>query len=140
MRGTPFPAPRSSVASPSWRCLGIAGLLLVLAAAFPLHAEDPALEYRVKSGFLFNFLKFVEWPSNTFATPSATVVVGVMEDDPAATVVLQMLGGKPVTTALSKCASSRPPPMPAPAIWFSSGAHKPGARARFLSNSRGLPC
>lgn len=96
MHGTPIRASRARVAEQARRWYGIAGLVLTLAGAFSIGAAEPALEYRVKSGFLFNFLKFVEWPSNSFGGPSAPVVVGVMEDDAAAPVLRQVLGGKPV--------------------------------------------
>jgi len=40
------------------------------------------LEYQVKAAFLFNFSKFVEWPSDAFMSPGDPVTVCVMGDDP----------------------------------------------------------
>lgn len=50
-----------------WRRI-LCGLALVFAlcgasAAQFTRTPDPQLEYRVKAGFLFNFLKFTEWPA-----------------------------------------------------------------------------
>ncbi|HKH49985.1 MAG TPA: YfiR family protein [Thermoanaerobaculia bacterium] len=39
------------------------------------------LEYQVKAAFLFNFTKFVEWPSDVFTSPGDPVTVCVMGDD-----------------------------------------------------------
>lgn len=38
-------------------------------------------EYQVKAAFIFNFAKFVEWPSDAFGEGGA-LVVGVIGDDP----------------------------------------------------------
>ncbi|MFN0151064.1 MAG: YfiR family protein [bacterium] len=39
-------------------------------------------EYEIKAGFLFNFVKFVEWPGEAFAAGDSTIVVGVLGNDP----------------------------------------------------------
>lgn len=39
-------------------------------------------EYDVKAAFLLNFANFVEWPADTFATPSSPLMVVVVGDDP----------------------------------------------------------
>jgi hypothetical protein len=39
-------------------------------------------EYSVKAAFLYNFAKFVEWPSTAFTDASAPLVIGVLEPDP----------------------------------------------------------
>ncbi|MGI9168538.1 MAG: YfiR family protein [Pyrinomonadaceae bacterium] len=44
-----------------------------------VHAQ--ADEYQVKAAFIFNFAKFVDWPSNAFGDGD-TLVVGVVGDDP----------------------------------------------------------
>jgi hypothetical protein len=50
----------------------------VLSTQVQAQAAD---EYRVKAAFIFNFAKFVEWPSDAFADGGA-LVVGVVGDDP----------------------------------------------------------
>ena len=65
-------------------------VLTVLLAANPLPAVTPwstaaaaALsEYQVKAVFLFNFARFVEWPSTAFPNATAPFVVGVFGHDP----------------------------------------------------------
>jgi hypothetical protein len=39
-------------------------------------------EYLIKAGFIFNFAKFVEWPSNAFAQPDSPIVIGILGTDP----------------------------------------------------------
>src|SRR6188508_357084 len=68
------------------------GLLLALAAACWLagggaaRAQDSELEYKLKAAFLFNFINFVEWPTNTVASTNITILVGCLSEDPAAAV------------------------------------------------------
>lgn len=60
--------------------------VLVLATlwAEPVRAEpaDDALATRVKAAFLFNFVKFTIWPQGKFTSPSAPIVLCVLEPDP----------------------------------------------------------
>jgi uncharacterized protein DUF4154 len=42
----------------------------------------PPDEYQVKAAFLFNFTKFVVWPSNAFSDANAPLVIGVLGHDP----------------------------------------------------------
>ena len=39
-------------------------------------------EQEIKAAWLFNFARFVEWPTNSFATQTAPIVVGVVGKDP----------------------------------------------------------
>jgi hypothetical protein len=76
----------------------LAALLTLFSSFGP--AQDPAasLEYQVKAAFLFNFLKFVEWPP----TPAdAPWVIGILGRDPfegalEKTVRGKMVNGRPV--------------------------------------------
>jgi hypothetical protein len=72
---------------------GIAIALLAPAGAPP--AED--LEYRVKAAFLFNFLKFIEWPSAQSGSPW---VIGVLGHDPFGNVLDSTVRGKVVNGRL----------------------------------------
>jgi len=42
----------------------------------------PPSEYELKAAFLFNFAKFVDWPSNSFANPEAPFLMCVLGPDP----------------------------------------------------------
>jgi hypothetical protein len=44
--------------------------------------EEPFDEYRVKAAFLYNFAKFVQWPSESFESPTAPFAVCVLGRDP----------------------------------------------------------
>jgi hypothetical protein len=59
---------------------------LALLISWPVRISSspalPAAEYQVKAAFLYNFAKFVEWPSNKFAATDSPVVIGVFGRDP----------------------------------------------------------
>jgi hypothetical protein len=75
-------------------------LSLVLGAqlcAIPkIYAQDAATEYQVKAAYLFNFLKFVEWPGDAFADSLAPIVVGVVGDNPFGSSLPEVAVGKTV--------------------------------------------
>lgn len=59
--------------------LALLAVLLVLAAP-PARAEKPpTLEYQVKASYLYNFLRFVEWPPDAFA--AGTMLICVFGED-----------------------------------------------------------
>jgi hypothetical protein len=43
--------------------------------------EAPSLEYKVKAAFLYNFLKFVEWPDDQSADVSIPITIGILGED-----------------------------------------------------------
>ena len=51
-------------------------LFLVLCAAAGLRAQEVSLEYQLKAAYLFNFVKFVEWPPAAAAGPLVICVAG----------------------------------------------------------------
>jgi hypothetical protein len=55
------------------------------------------LEYQVKAAFLFNFLKFVEWPATTNDSPW---VIGVLGHDPFGDILDNTVRGKLVNGRL----------------------------------------
>jgi hypothetical protein len=63
-------------------------LLLVAAIGTELLIRDAcagpeaAEEYTVKAAYLYNFAKFVEWPQQTFATPTAPIILCILGRDP----------------------------------------------------------
>ena len=54
----------------------VAIALAAVAAAGPLHAQVISEEYRVKAAYLYNFLKYVEWPPEAGAGPLTICVAG----------------------------------------------------------------
>ena len=59
-------------------------------------AQDALPEYQVKAAYLFNFLKFVEWPEDAFPDPLAPIVIGISGDDPFGNALAQVIIGKTV--------------------------------------------
>ena len=76
------------------------GLLIVLVGAAGWSAGEPAPaplrspEYAVKSAFLFNFAKFVEWPEGAARAPGTHLRVCVLGDDPFGPVLDETITGK----------------------------------------------
>jgi len=67
------------------------GLRLVLLCLFGVALARPtgqaadtsdSVEYKVKAGYLFNFVKFVEWPATAFTNATAPYVIGILGADP----------------------------------------------------------
>jgi hypothetical protein len=71
-------------------------LLLGVRPSDALAAEtDGLLEYRIKGAYLFNFTRFVNWPSTAFESPSAPIRIGVLHADAAAAAaVMETINGK----------------------------------------------
>jgi hypothetical protein len=53
-------------------------------------------EYQVKAAFLYNFAKFVEWPSLTFKTDKDPMRICVLGQNPFGGALAEMVGGKTV--------------------------------------------
>ena len=53
-------------------------------------------EYLIKAGFIYNFAKFVEWPSATFAQPDSPIVIGVLGTDPFGNVLDRIVEDKKI--------------------------------------------
>jgi hypothetical protein len=61
----------------------LASLLLAAALTVPtVRAAAPPNEYALKSVFLYNFCRFIEWPDSAFAGAADPLVIGVLGDDP----------------------------------------------------------
>jgi hypothetical protein len=61
-------------------------VFLMIALIFTLNLNgfaqnQPATEYQIKAAFLYNFAKFVKWPSPTFAEPDSPIVIGVLGEN-----------------------------------------------------------
>jgi hypothetical protein len=58
-------------------------------------AQSPT-EYQVKAAYLFNFLKFVEWPEDPAAEPHGKWVIGFVGDSPIDAELARIVEGKNV--------------------------------------------
>ena len=56
--------------------------LLILNPVQDLAARPKPTEYDVKAAFLYQFTRFVEWPSSAFADSNSPFVIGILGDDP----------------------------------------------------------
>jgi hypothetical protein len=62
----------------------------------PVLAQEALPEYQIKAAYLYNFLKFVEWPEDAFPDPLAPIVIGISGDDPFGNSLPQVVIGKTV--------------------------------------------
>ena len=69
----------------------LAASLWLFSPFCPAGDVENRLEYQVKAAFLFNFLKFVEWPP---AAADAPWVIGVLGHDPFGEMLDQTVRGK----------------------------------------------
>src|SRR3989442_1967878 len=53
-------------------------------------------EYLIKAGFIYNFAKFVEWPTATFAQPDSPIVIGVLGTDPFGNLIDRIVENKKI--------------------------------------------
>ena len=83
------------------RCAGwlFAVGMLGLACAAPARADESEeltatkLEYQIKAGYLFNFAKFVGWPTNLAGTTNK-LTIGILAERPVYSVLADELNGK----------------------------------------------
>jgi len=84
----------------SLACLVASGFLFLLltamvdAGAGVIAQEMVQSEARLKSAFIFNFAKFVEWPANAFADANSPMVVGLVGKDTLGSALDQVIQGK----------------------------------------------
>ena len=73
----------------------VAATVAAGASSIRVPREQPrADDYRVNAAFLYNFAKFVEWPAQAFATPSAPLTLCVLGVDPFGAVLDDTLRGQ----------------------------------------------
>jgi hypothetical protein len=53
-------------------------------------------EYLIKAGFIYNFAKFVEWPTAAFSQPDSPIVIGVLGTDPFGNVLDRIVEDKKI--------------------------------------------
>lgn len=75
-------------------------------------AADESLEYQVKSAFLLNFTKFVEWPAAAFEAPGSPIAICILGEDPFGSTLDQIVAGEIVNNR--KIAVSRIKRAPTP--------------------------
>ena len=77
------------------RCAAVG--LLCLTRAFAAGADSGVShEYEIKAAFLFNFTRFIEWPSFSFADAASPIVIGVIGTDPFGGALASIVQGRRV--------------------------------------------
>ncbi len=78
--------------------LAVAGFVLVLfIASLAASAELPrASEYELKAAFLFNFIKFTDWPADELAKSDDRFIIGVVGKDPFGAALDKIIEGETV--------------------------------------------
>lgn len=61
---------------------GAGKALLITLMLFNVAAGSPPNEYALKSVFLYNFCRFIDWPDVAFGSPNDPIVIGVLGEDP----------------------------------------------------------
>jgi hypothetical protein len=71
-------------------------LMMVSSTALPAALAGGVGEYQVKAAFLFNFMKFVEWPNRLFTTANGPLIIGVPAVDSLQPTLEKIFQGKTV--------------------------------------------
>jgi hypothetical protein len=79
--------------------IAVLGMTLNLTSTAGAQAGDAdSSEYLIKAGFIYNFAKFVQWPSATFSQPDSPIVIGVLGTDPFGNVLDRIVEDKKIGT------------------------------------------
>src|SRR4030088_962624 len=77
--------------------IAILGMTLNSASTADAQAGDAdSSEYLIKAGFIYNFAKFVEWPTAAFSQPDSPIVIGVLGTDPFGNVLDRIVEDKKI--------------------------------------------
>ena len=57
-------------------------------------AQGQVEEYQVKAAFLYNLAKFVEWPAQSFHSPTSPIVICILGHDPFGPALTDTVEGK----------------------------------------------
>jgi hypothetical protein len=68
--------------------------MVLLGLALPAGAEPNDVEVHVKAAFLYNFVRFVEWPPEVSADPRSPIMIGIVGHDPFGPVLDEIVEGK----------------------------------------------
>jgi len=74
------------------RLLSVLAMLLVLGT--PMGRGAPVSETEVKAAFLFNFAKFVTWPTQAFSSETAPIQLAVFGDEEITSTLKSLLSDK----------------------------------------------
>jgi YfiR/HmsC-like len=67
--------------------------IIIIPGLILAQAQGPT-EYQLKAAFIYNFPKFIEWPSSAGADPKTPIVIGILGKDPFGSEIEAVLSGK----------------------------------------------
>ncbi len=71
------------VLRPPRRAIAILAVATLLAVSTPTEAQSStATERKVKVAYIYNFIRYVQWPKSAFSADDSPFVIGILEDDP----------------------------------------------------------
>ncbi|MEO7299414.1 MAG: YfiR family protein [Verrucomicrobiota bacterium] len=73
-------------------------LLVCLAGAstYSLQAQPAPPEYKIKAAFIYYFVQYVEWPTNTFADEKSPFIIGILGSNPFGSALEETVAGEMV--------------------------------------------
>src|SRR6187431_1867954 len=71
----------------------VAALSLLVSPAGGAARLEPS-EYGLKSVFLYQFCRFMEWPASAFSSPRDPLIIGVFGDDPFGPLLREAVEGE----------------------------------------------
>lgn len=72
-------------------------LILLLLVITTLHGKaEVASPYQLKAAFIYNFLKFIDWPADSLPQENGPFVVGILGRDPFGSTIDNALKGRSV--------------------------------------------
>jgi hypothetical protein len=76
-------------------CAMALALLLLVADVAPMWGQvNASVEYQAKAAFLYNFVKFVEWPPDTFQSEKSPLSLCVFRYDPFGSALDEVIAGQ----------------------------------------------
>jgi hypothetical protein len=76
-------------------CAVVLALLTAVTDAIPIGAQvNPSVEYQVKAAFLYNFVKFVEWPPDAFQNEKSPLTLCIFRYDPFGSALDEVIAGQ----------------------------------------------
>ena len=114
------------------------GILLVLMWSSPIAVAQSASEEEVKTAYIYNFVKFIDWPPEAFNAPNAVITFCALGRSPAADKIASLQGRAVVNHQISVRHLQSPEELSGCHVIFlaaSAGKHQ----QRLLQLAHGLP-
>src|ERR1700748_2574193 len=69
---------------------------LIFSIGFKCEAQSSPSEYQIKAAFIYNFARFIEWPTQAFADTSSPMVIGILGENVFGDNLKQAIDGKTI--------------------------------------------